>query len=44
VIESVAPALLVAAIMVVGIYPAVLTDVFGPGMEQIVSERFAGLR
>jgi NADH-quinone oxidoreductase subunit M len=41
-VEAVAPALLVVAIMAVGIYPAFLTDVFGPGIEAI-TKRFAGL-
>ena len=42
-IEAVAPVLLVITIMVVGLYPAVITDVFGVSMESLVSQRFVGL-
>jgi NADH-quinone oxidoreductase subunit M len=41
-VEAVAPVLLVVPIMVVGLYPAILTDVFSPGIEAIV-ERFNAL-
>jgi NADH-quinone oxidoreductase subunit M len=35
-IEAVAPILLVIPIMIIGLYPAILTDVFSPGIETIV--------
>ena len=41
-VEAVAPVLLVVPIMVVGLYPAILTDVFSSGIEAIV-ERFNAL-
>jgi NADH-quinone oxidoreductase subunit M len=42
-VEAVAPVLLVTAIMVVGLYPAIITDVFGAAMESLVTQRFVGL-
>jgi NADH-quinone oxidoreductase subunit M len=36
-VEAVAPILLVAAIVVVGVYPSVLTDVLGTGASQLLA-------
>ena len=43
-VEAVAPVVLVISIMAVGLYPAIITDVFGASMESLISERFVQLR